>query len=128
MIGYLFFVSIVIIQFIVDHTVEKCKSNVGKILIFLHHALQLNFFFGSIVFGYHRYHLILLVGAILVHKSFKRCPITKVHNTMCGFNENEPLVALINKLVPNYPNNLNETIIVYYTLLITVFIYDVLHL
>lgn len=126
--GYMFFVGIILIQLAMDHTVEKCESNLGKLLIFLHHALQLFFFFGSMVFGYHKYHLILLVGAISVHKVYKRCPLTKIHNTMCGFHETDPLIALINKIVPNYPNNLNETTIVYYTLIISVFIYNVLHL
>lgn len=94
----------------------------------LHHLLQLYFFFGSFVFGYHRYHIVLIVGAFLVHKIHNRCPITIVHNRLCGFNDNDPLTTIINKIVPNYPNNIDDTTIMYYTLLILVFIYDVFYL
>lgn len=125
---HILFVLIIVIQIYMDEMLPKCETNYGKLFIILHHMLQLFFFFGSFVFGYHRYHLVLIVGAFLVHKIYRRCPITIVHNRMCGFDDNDPLITLINKIVPNYPDNLDDTTIVYYTLLILVFIYDVFYL
>jgi hypothetical protein len=112
------------IQIIIDPTLIECKSVLGVILIMLHHALQLSFFFGSLMYGYHEYHLVLVIVSLLVHIKLKRCPITVVHNKLCGFETNNPLVTLINRIVPNYPDNDKQTVYVYYLMLIGVILYD----
>lgn len=124
MLGYVSYLMTLLLQIMIDPTLVKCKSTIGVILIILHHALQLFFFFGSLVFGYHEYHLVIVFVSLLVHIKQKRCPITIVHNKLCGFETNNPLITIINRIVPNYPDNGKETVYLYYLLLICVIVYD----
>lgn len=119
-----FFISLIGLQVYSDPTIRECKKKRGVVLIVLHHIFFLTAMLGSILFGYHKYHLMILVGALLVHVKRGDCPLTKIHNQMCGFDENKPLITLLNRLIPNYPNNVRTVIYAYYTIVFGLLVYD----
>ena len=121
-------IVIYLLQVIMDHTIRDCKSIAGVVLILCHHALQLFFFFGSLVYGKHEYHLVVVIVSLLIHIQQKICPITIVHNKLCKFDGNIRLVTLLNRIIPNYPDNGKQTVIVYYFILISVIVYDFIHI
>lgn len=122
---HLLVMIILIVQIYIDPVVRKCKSKLGVVMIIFHQFLNMTILFGSILFGCHEYHLILLVGSFLVHKLAGICPLTKIHNKLCGVDEKKPLITILNRFVPNYPNNTNNVILLYYVLLATVVVYDI---
>lgn len=125
---YLFVILILIVQVYIDPVIRKCENKLGVIMIFLHQLLNMTIFFGSLLFGCHEYHLILLIGSFLVHKISGICPLTKIHNNLCKVNENKPLVTILNRVVPNYPNNTRNVIILYYVILTMIIIYDITYI
>jgi hypothetical protein len=115
-----------ITQVYIDPIIRKCKSNVGILLIILHQLLNMTILFGSLLFGHHEYHLLLLVGALVVHKLSGICPLTKVHNKLCDVDESKPLITILNRIVPNYPNNTKNVIMLYYVILTAIISYDII--
>ena len=117
--------TVFLIQIYIDPMIRECKSKLGILLIVSHHFLNITIVFGSLLFGHRVYHLILLIGALVVHKMSGICPLTKIHNQLCGINENKPLITILNRIVPNYPNNTKTVIMLYYVILITIITYDI---
>ena len=124
LIRFAIFFVIAFIQIILDPTILSCKSYIGTLLIIFHHMLQWYFFIGSILFNHHKLHLIIVILALVIHKIFTICPLSIFHNKLCKFEEKKPLVTILNRVVPNYPNNIKNVIHLYYTLIICVIIYD----
>ena len=123
---YIIVALTLITQVYIDPIIRRCKSNIGILLIILHQFLNITIIFGSLLFGHHEYHLLLLVGALVVHKLSGICPLTKVHNKLCNVDENKPLITILNRIVPNYPNNTKNVIILYYVILTAIISYDVI--
>jgi hypothetical protein len=114
-------VLLLLIQLYNDRkSVLECKCYVGKALIVMHHALQMYILFGGYIWN-SKLHLVVLVTAFTVHYMNNRlCPITVVHNRMCGYPEDKQLQTTLNVLEPNR----NRVICVYYFLLTLALLYD----
>ena len=123
---YIIVALTLITQVYIDPIIRRCKSNIGILLIILHQFLNITIIFGSLLFGHHEYHLLLLVGALVVHKLSGICPLTKVHNKLCKVDENKPLITILNRIVPNFPNNTKNVIILYYVILTAIISYDII--
>ena len=129
MFNSLVYCIIVCLQCIFDHTINSCKCKVGKLLIIVHHIFQLYAFFGSLLFGWHELHVVLIVCALLVHMKYGSCPLTVVHNEYCGFDKNEPLYTILNKLAPSQnQNNKVGLVRTYYLWLSLVIMYDLMQI
>jgi hypothetical protein len=120
-----FFICIITLQIYKDPTIQDCKSKSGTALIIFHHALQLFFIFGSFVFGYHKIHLIILILAFITHITYKMCPLTIIHNKLCEFDKNNPLITFINHAVRNSPNSRKHAVYTYYFILFIIMTYDI---
>lgn len=123
---YIIVAVTLITQVYIDPIIRKCKSNVGILLIILHQLLNMTIIFGSLLFGHHEYHLLLLLGALIVHKLSGICPLTKVHNKLCEVDESKPLITILNRIVPNYPHNTKNVIMLYYVILTAIISYDII--
>lgn len=123
---YIIVAVTLITQVYIDPIIRKCQSNVGILLIILHQLLNMTIIFGSLLFGHHEYHLLLLLGALVVHKLSGICPLTKVHNKLCDVDESKPLITILNRIVPNYPNNTKNVIMLYYVILTAIISYDII--
>lgn len=103
--------------------IYECKDHRGKLLIMIHHSMNIYAFFGSLLFGFHGVHICILIGALLIHILFGRCPLTTLNNEICLFDKNQPLRTFLNNVIQTS----NVTIIkrCYYILLILVIMYDI---
>ena len=122
------FILIVFLQLISDPYLHKCKDKNGVLLISIHHMIQWYFFIGSIVFGYHKIHLIIVILAFVIHKSYGMCPITIVHNKLCKFDNKTYLYTFINRFIETFNIHKFKAVQIYYFMLLCVFIYDILHI
>lgn len=120
----LFLITLLLFQVYIDPTIRACKTKRGVLLVVLHHMFFITTIFGSILYGFHKYHLVVLVGAFFVHYIKGSCPVTRIHNELCGFDEDKPLITVFNRLVPNYPNNIQTVIYNYYMLVLGLIVYD----
>ena len=124
----LIYVIIVLLQTVTDPYLMKCKNRKGQLLIISHHFLQWYFFIGSFTFGYHKFHLLTVILAFIIHKSFGMCPITIIHNQLCNFNNKKYLFTLINRFIQSFNIQQFTAVQMYYFMLFCVFMYDILHI
>ena len=115
---FILYIIIVLIQIGLDPNIKDCKHKLGVVLIVGHHLLQWYFFIGSFVFGHHNFHMKLVIVAFFVHLLYRICPLTIVHNRICGMEEKKPLITLLNHIFTK------KVIVVYYFMIISVIIYD----
>jgi len=129
MFNSLVYCIIVCLQCIFDHTINSCECRFGKLLIIVHHTFQLYAFFGSLLFGWHALHVVLIVCALLVHMKYGSCPLTVIHNEYCGFDQHQPLYTILNKLAPSQNQKDKAGLVrTYYLWLSFVIVYDLLHI
>lgn len=119
----LIFFFLVCLQIGLDNNMKKCKNIKGRLLLAIHHILQIYSLFGSVVFGYHKLHIISLLVALLVHYVSGRCFITNLHDKLCQVKESR-LDTFLNHILRVLRIEYNPFI--YYGLLIAVLIYDIL--
>lgn len=119
-ISIILFITMIIIQINLDPQIlYNCRSNSGRLLIFLHQVLAMYIMFGGYVSNVY-IHLIILIGSFLAHYLNNRlCPITVIHNEWCGYDTDVKLNTFINYIVPE-----NYTVKTYYSILLIAFIYD----
>ena len=67
------FILLTLLQIYFDNT--KCEDKSGRILLYIHHLLSIYLMFGSILFGYYKIHLMIVIISLLVHYKFFECPI-----------------------------------------------------
>ena len=110
-----------ILQILNDRSaIINCESNAGKIFIILHHLLQYYIMFGGYV-SHTEVHLFVVVFSFAVHYlNDKLCPLTVIHNKMCGYERDRQLQTLLNRLEPDR----TRVIYVYYTLLLVAVGFD----
>jgi len=85
----IFFVLLVLAQYIMDRSTSICKTYTGEILLFFHHIMAVYIYFGPFFFN-PLYHLIFCV-IILIHWYMnKSCILTKLTNYYCGVDINRP--------------------------------------
>lgn len=118
----IFFVS-VCLQIGLDNNINKCKNSKGRLLLAIHHIMQIYSLFGSVVFGYHKLHIISLLIALVVHYVNGKCFITTLHDKLCHFN-NSRLETFLNHILRVL--KIEYKPIIYYGMLVLVLIYDIL--
>ena len=85
-----FFLFIGVLSFLVDKYLYLCEKeqDIGiNLLHIIHHFLSNYLFFGSLIFGYYKYHL-FLVGVVVLHWLLNddKCFITVLYNKNCNFD------------------------------------------
>lgn len=119
------FLTLVFISYVVDITRNKCDKLcfAAKVNNLLHHFLSTYLYFGSIVIGYHEFHILyVLMGSVLWYIFDGYCVMTLQYNEMCNFDKEQTHHELVYML-----SNEGK----YYSLLTivkAVFIYDILYL
>lgn len=104
---------------------STCKSTYGRLLVVLHHILQIYILWGSLLFGFYKFHLFFITIAFFVHKTYGICPITLYHNKKCKYkNPKAPLNTIINETIRLLDLNVSP-IDCYYTILGIVVLYNI---
>lgn len=102
-------------------TILNCQPILGKALIVLHHAFQIYILFGGYLSDL-RIHLAIVILSFTVHYMNNRlCPITVIHNKICGYEENRQLKTVLNKIEPDP----KRVIYLYYVILLITASYDI---
>ena len=117
------FVSIwLLAQLYIDRdTILNCQPIVGKALIILHHAFQIYILFGGYLSD-SRIHLAIVILSFTAHYMNNRlCPITVIHNKICGYEENIQFQTVLNKIEPDR----KRVIYLYYAILLITASYDI---
>jgi len=100
------FSLIVLFSFCLDTYNNPCNNNVlyTNILHFIHHTSSNFLYYGSLFFGYHLYHfIIILITAIGWHLNNGRCIISDIYNKNCGFPINIKHRDFTYYLIQNIP-------------------------
>lgn len=120
-INILIFILLIILQYLLDN--NKNKNLYILLLIIIHHIINIYVIYGSILFGYYKIHVIIVLIGFLIHLFYRRCPITIYTNKLSNNNEKKKFETFLNHIINFF--NLNIDIkLVYYTLLIIIIIYD----
>ena len=117
-------VVIALIQAFHDPLLSRCSNPYGMLFIIAHHMLALYLITGSLFFGNHKSHLIVVIVAFVVHKIYKICPLTTWHNEICGLDLNTPLYTIFNHVT----HTISQAIYLYYCVIIIVILYDIKHI
>ena len=119
---FVIYIFLIFLQVYFDQFVYKCKTYKGKILIIIHHILQIYSIFGSLIFKQYYLHTFSLLFAFISHLILKKCFVTQIQNKWCEFDDNVKLETFLNHVIKilniDYTNN------IYYTLLICVILYN----
>jgi len=94
----IFFVLLVIAQYIMDRSTSICKTYIGEVLLFIHHIMAVYIYFGPFFFNPF-YHLIFCIILLIHWLTYKACIVTKFTNYYCGVDINRPFhdyVKLLN--------------------------------
>ena len=97
-----------------------CADNTGVILLWIHHAISLYIFLGSVLFNNHKIHLLFIICSFIIHYIYKRCPISIAHNKLCTKPAKQPLYTFI-----NLADDIFNVKMKYYYVLIFIVLYDV---
>jgi len=119
------FLTLVFISYVVDITRNKCSNLTfnAKINNLIHHFLSMYLWFGSVVFGYHEFHILyMLAGSLGWYLFDGECAMTIEYNKICNYEKHTRHYDLIYAL-SNYETNFTQL-----TIGRIVFIYDILYL
>lgn len=115
-------VVVLILQIINDRrTIINCESNAGKLYVVLHHVLQFYILFGGYVSNTELHMVVVIVSFTVHYLNDKLCPLTVIHNKMCGYEHDRQLQTLLNRIEPDR----TRVIYVYYTLLMITISFNV---
>ena len=112
-----FFISIV--SFLYDQSTTNCKtiSLYTYINSFFHHLISSYLWFGSLIFGNYKTHLVVVLLVLFGWQYNGGCIITHMYNKACGIKKSN------NHKDITY-NFLNKTGITYYQLISIVILFD----
>jgi len=118
-------IIITLIQTLFDPTLYACTTLSGRFLLIIHHAINIGFWTGSLLFGHHRLHLMILIIAIVLHMLLDGCFLTTLNNRICKINpDKHVLVTFINHIM-NFLGCKKYVIFVYYLMAIAIAYYDI---
>ena len=113
-------VLLAMFQMLSDPNISECPQASGKVLLLLHHALAVYILLGGYVSD-PKIHLAVVVVSFTVHYMNKRlCPITVVHNRMCGFPKKQQFKTILNVIEPDT----KRVVCLYYFFLMVAVLYD----
>ena len=89
-------------SFFIEHqTKSGCKETFKTTLIsLLHNYGSIYLVFGSLLFGYYLFHLLILIIVVVLWKVYSTCFVTKYYNNLCKISPDRPfhdIFFLINK-------------------------------
>lgn len=120
----LIFIIILIAEILLDSTFRKCKNINGKLLMIIHHFIGVYVWLGSVLFGNYLFHfLFILIVQILYIFHDGRCFLTKWHNKLCDYDENEKFKSWLNIIFKGYNVNM-----IYMILLNIILLYDLYYI
>jgi hypothetical protein len=122
-INVFWFVILTLIQTMCDSTYCKCVSVPGRVLLLTHHAVNIGFMFGSVLFGHHLPHLIILLGAVFMHVVLGGCFLTELNNSLCD-TKGSVLYTFSNHILKRLHLS-HMAYSTYYFLVLLVVIYDI---
>ena len=92
------FILLVIIEISLDKNINKCKNILGKLLLIGHHFGGVYLVLGSLLLGYHLFHLIIIVLTIIPYIIYNGCFLTVWNNILCNFDEKALFTSWLNIL------------------------------
>lgn len=120
---YYFFLLFTIIQYTWDRLTTYCNTNIGEILLFIHHLMSAYIYLGGFLFN-PLYHLIF-ISIILIHwiTNNNKCYVTQLTNRYCEYKENKNFEDIIQKL-KIYRIHKH----IHWYLLISIIVYDIIRI
>jgi len=104
---YSIFSLVVILQYMIDRSYNKCDTYKGKILLIIHHIISVYIYLGGYLFN-STYHLLFILF-ILFHwiTNNNNCELTTQTNKYCGYNKDKKFNDIIkqlnlDELIPNF--------------------------
>lgn len=82
------FSFIVLLSFCIDKYNNPCKNEIFFLNMthLVHHAFSNFLYYGSLFFGYHLYHLLIMLMTFLSWYFYDgRCIVSDIYNKYCGF-------------------------------------------
>ena len=118
----LLFFLLTFVQVLIDPTYCACQTWTGRLLLIAHHFIHIGLFLGSVLFGHHLLHLVIVVLSIGLHLYSSGCFLTKINNRLCKIDINKPLITFTNHIMNLLQSKANRT--VYYTLALLAVLFD----
>ena len=129
----LFFIAVVVVSFIVEIIMQTCsnRSIWSDIISFIHHILSIYGILGSILFGYHKEHLLFLVSVLIGWAVFGKCIFTIWYEKLCDIDSKNNRLSshqdIVSRLVDAaFRVKLDKPIIV--VAAVFMMLYDVYHI
>ena len=72
------FIILILVQYLLHE--YKCEDKRGKLLLLFHHIFSIYLIFGSLLFGYYKIHLSVIIISLIIHIIFVTCPLTTINN------------------------------------------------
>jgi hypothetical protein len=117
------FLFIVLLSVTLDNTYFQCFTPSFYTFFnnFFHHILSMYLWFGSLIFGHYKLHLLFLATVLSFQYFYGwKCVITLEYNKACSFTKDEhhkDVIFFLGNLMPlNFP---------YYKLIVLLVLYDV---
>ena len=85
------YIFIVLISYISELAYNDCKKKtvVTYIISFLHHFGSIYLYYGALLFGHYKLHLLIMVGITIGWAlNNNRCVLTQYYNRLCKIEEN----------------------------------------
>ena len=81
-----------LLSFILDKMVDSgCKETFCTTLISIFHNYgSIYLVFGSLLFGYHLFHLLILIITVILWEKYTMCIFTLYYNKLCKIPKNRP--------------------------------------
>ena len=119
------FLLLVLFSFSIDKYNNPCKNEslYVNILHLLHHVFSNFLFYGSLFFGYHLYHLLIILLTYLSWYFYNgRCIVSDLYNKLCGF----PIKTRLKDITYYLTEHLLQ--IDFYTFLTVIVLYDLINI
>lgn len=125
MINIILFIYLVLLSYYLQKNNTKCysKKKTTYIYNFIHHILSVYGVFGSILFKNYLFHLISLLGIMILWQFYNnRCPLTVIYNKDCKIDIETKFYDINNYLSEKINIPLR------YPIIILIIIYDIINI
>ena len=83
------FITFCIAQYIIDRYSLTCQTNIGEVLLIIHHFVSVYLYLGTLFFN-PLHHLIVCLIVFIHWYSYGRCILTVYTNKYCGVDIERP--------------------------------------
>ena len=115
------FLIVVFFSYILDISRNKCKNLTFEIKInnLFHHIMSNYFWFGSLILGFHEFHILYMICGYIGWEIFGGCYLTIQYNNVCNYDKKQKHNDLL------YLISGNETIFKQMSLFKIIFMYNI---